>query len=243
MAITGNNVLVGASGGGRAAMSDAPQTSLEHHYRADTGVTVATGVSSWEDQNGSADFAQATTADQPAYSDTSGANGLEGFTFDGVDDWITTASIAVQQPAHVFMVASQVTWTAEDHIWAGIDGAGGHGNQFTQDYYSSSPGVGIAMNTLPICKNNDFILDTFFLWDVLLDGASSHITANAGTPSTGTGQADFDFRFGMTLGANGAGDGRWSNIIVSELLLYSAEITGSPLTSLQTYLNDQYELW
>lgn len=72
--------------------------------RADVGITIATGVSAWNNRFGTSNnFSQAAGAKQPAFS-ASARNGRPGVVSDGVDDSMT-AAFALTQPEHVFAVA------------------------------------------------------------------------------------------------------------------------------------------
>ena len=220
--------------GGRAPMSDAPQTDLILHWRADTGVTIATGVSSWVDQAGSYDAIQATTSKQPAYSDTSGANGLDGITFDGTDDFLRVASLTLTQPFHGFMVFKMVSHTEVSYYF--------HGG-WTLNSIGGSPNISLQNGVANACTNS-FTLGTFFLCNFSCNGASSYIAQNAdagvgGNPG-GVGQTNFTLDIG---GYSSGGGTSWIDAVFSEILFYSSTQTGSDLTDIQNYLNGQYELW
>lgn len=61
-------------------------------WTADSGVTVATGVSAWTDRIVGYVLTQATGALQPAWSATS-FGGRPGITFDGVDDFLNLEAV------------------------------------------------------------------------------------------------------------------------------------------------------
>ena len=233
------------SGGaaGRADIGDAPQTNLVSHFRADLGITIATGVSTWEDQVGNNDFTQATTSRQPIYSATSGANGLDGVEFEaGANpDWMNAAGIVLSQPYHVFVVGMHKEFSTDGiPFWTGLDPS------TTQlQHAASTPDLklaaGIGGNH---CVNGDATIGEFSLIESFLSGASSHITVNNGTAATGNpGSLGLPNGVRLTTGG-GITFGSNINSVISEMLFYdTAEVTGSTLTALYTYLNSQYDLF
>ncbi len=67
-------------------------SSLALWLRADSGITIGTGVSAWADLSGNARHAlQATGGNQPAYS-ASGLNGKPAVVFDNADDELANLS-------------------------------------------------------------------------------------------------------------------------------------------------------
>ena len=103
------NGVADAVGSSRADMSELHQTNLVFHFRADTGITEATGVSNWVDQvSGSTELVQSTTANQPSYDATETVGTLAdagAMTFDGVNDSLIGTSVtSVNQPYHIFIV-------------------------------------------------------------------------------------------------------------------------------------------
>jgi len=236
-----NNLIgFGAGGGGwsRAAMADAPQTNLIHHYRADTGITEVTGVSVWADQKGSQNFVQATTTKQPAYSATSGANGLDGITFDGVDNNLKATGITLTQPFQIMMVFKQPTWVSNDKIFVGFSGAT---IQISQKYAGASGDIDLAAGTAYVCTTN-FPTSSFYYFESLFSGASSYIAKNNGTPTTGNPGTAGVGGGGVDL-CGGTAETENPNLIISELLIYDADLSAANITALQSYINGQYSLW
>lgn len=93
-------------------------------FSAARGVTVATGVSQWDDNSGFARNAtQGTGAQQPAYSASDAAfAGLPSITGDGADDWLSVAwdpPTVGTTPIVFFFIFRQVTWTTGDYFFGG----------------------------------------------------------------------------------------------------------------------------
>jgi hypothetical protein len=83
-------------------------------YRSDLGVTVATGVSEWQDQSGNGHhLVQAVGANQPAYSASDADfGGKPSVTFDGVNDALNEAAYNLILPtgaATILLVATKLS--------------------------------------------------------------------------------------------------------------------------------------
>lgn len=70
-------------------------TGVVAWWRADLGVTVATGVSSWVDQIGGVAATNATGAQQPALTAVSSVGSQPAVTFDGTDDSLANAATSL----------------------------------------------------------------------------------------------------------------------------------------------------
>ena len=238
----------GSGGAGRVAMGDLHQTNLVFHFRADTGITVGTGVSNWVDQvSGSIELTQGTTANQPSYDATETVGTLAdagAMTFDGVNDSLIGTSVtSVNQPYHIFIVFKPVTWVAGKEVFTANGAPPGYNFAFGARYGGSSPQYDINAGSADVCIT-EFAIGTWALGIVLFNGASSSLAMNddaatGGNPGTG----DMDNFF--ILGANAVNPptGAWGNNAVAELAIYDAGMTGSDLTDIKDYFNDQYGLW
>lgn len=235
----------GFAAAGRAAMSDISQTNLVSHYRADTGVTLATGVVKWEDQVGSNDFDQAVTAGQPTYSATSGCGGLDGITFDGTNDDLYNLTIEQAQPFHLFFAFHTETQaTTEGELAVSTNSPA---SQVTM-YYGGADKISIIAGAVgpsvtTWADNTDFVLNTAF------SGASSTMQKNddtAVTGNAGTNEWGGSGHAGMRLSGNGTSPpatAGWCNYTISEFAIYGAVQTGGTLTSILDYFNGQYDIF
>lgn len=89
-------------------------------WLADQGITVATGVSQWNDLSGNGHhLLQATAAKQPALSAAGGPNGGACVVADGVDD-LLQAAWTQTQPEHIFVVAKYAAASGAGTL---VDGA------------------------------------------------------------------------------------------------------------------------
>jgi len=242
------NGVADAVGSSRADMSELHQTNLVFHFRADTGITEATGVSAWLDQvSGSVTLAQGTAGAQPSYNATATVGTLANagsMTFDGVDDTIysTSVNIPAGPPNLIFCVLKPLAWTANDRFFAGdrADTSSAHVCQL-----GTSPQVVIQLgdyNLGPV----DFDIDSWALLSTLwANSASTYLAKNDETPVTGDcGDTHMDTSFSLGCDDSAAGTPRnWGLVEVAELAIYDADKTGSDLTDIKDYFNDQYGLW
>jgi len=192
-------------------------------YRFGVGITEAgSGVSNWADQSGAGnDLVQGTDANRPAkQSDGS-------ILFDGVDNFLKTASFTLAQPVSVCLLMKQVTWTLNDSLF---DGNAGNDLRMYQD--PTTPSIHMfAGSSGP--ENTGLTVDTYMNVFAIYNGASSYsqvndtisIVADAGSASPD----------GFTLGSFGNGGAGWGNIQVKEIALYNVAITASNISDLRTY--------
>jgi hypothetical protein len=107
-----------------------PQTilgGLAWWLRADKGITIATGVSQWNDLSGNGvNFTQATAANQPTFV-SNAINGCPAVRGDGVNDLLSATfprSAPGTQPFYIWMIYKGVGFTSNDCIIGDFSGAG-----------------------------------------------------------------------------------------------------------------------
>lgn len=80
-------------------------SGIAHWYRADQGITIATGVSQWNDLIGTSHLLQATGANQPAYNATDAAyNNQPTVQSTAVNMFMAAAGVVTSQPFTLWMV-------------------------------------------------------------------------------------------------------------------------------------------
>ena len=229
------------AGSSRTAAGDVSQTNLIFHFRADQGITTATGVSAWLDIKGSSvSLAQSTTANQPAYDSSATVNTLADagkMTFDGSNDSLYSADVKkTGQPIHIFTIFNPLSWVNNAHIFGAL-------GSFIFGARPADPNYEIQAETGGI-GNTDFDDDEWALGICLFNGASSSVAYNDGSPTTGNAGTG-DMESGFVLAGNPAipPTTQFGNYELAEILIYDAAITGSALTDIKSYINGQYELW
>lgn len=207
--------------------------NLAAWYRADQGVTISTGVSQWNDLSGNGrHLTQATGANQPTFGATAGPNSTPALTFDGSNDSLGVTFTAISQPVHVFGILRTVSLGTSN---GGLISGGAVGerplvvgtpNTNTFTYFG---GTGISYAHTDTTNH--------FLWEVVCNGASSSVIR--GNTAAGTGSIGTTTLSGVSLGLL-VGNGSYGAMVLSEVAVYSAQISGANLTNLRAYFASRY---
>lgn len=216
-----------------AAEPDIPITAnLLMHFRSDKGVTKdgSDFVSSWKDQIGSRDLTVATN--KPKWFDNQ-VNSYPSIRFDGTNDYLSESGGTIAQPAHVWMIVKQKSWSSGDCLIGGVTSPSADIQQS-----ASSSRTRIEIDNFGPELNTP--LNLWFLLGALIASPAKYFY-NDGVIATG-GTGTNTFNGGITLGAERSG---WSfaNIEVAELAIYTILITGGDRTTLMNYFNDRYIIW
>lgn len=219
--------------GSGASFDPSRAGSLLAWYRADRGVTIATGVSQWNDLSGNArHLLQATGANQPTFGATSGANSTPGITFAGSPQTMAVTFSAISQPLHTFAIIRTTNLgTGNGGVICGAAVGErplvvGTANTNMFSYFG---GTGITYAHTDTTNH--------FLWEVLSNGASSSVIR--GNTAAGTGSVGSNTFSGITLGLL-PGNASYAAFIISEIAIYPATISGANLTALRAYFAARY---
>ena len=200
-------------------------------YIADDLTTItkdgANLVSSWNDKLASGhNLVQATGTNQPLWSSS-------GILFDGVDNYMQTATFTLIQPEFIYIVINQIAWTSDHIIFDGYTTAGGL-------LYQRTTTPQIAAYAGSYLNNTNLPVNTLGIVRVLFNGASSKVTVNATTPVTGAGGSGN--MAGFTLGNQGNHGGGYGNIQVKEVILRKVADNSTDEASIYSYLKSKYGL-
>lgn len=193
--------------------------TLRAWYKADSLVlNDGDAVASWTDESGNSRHAvQATGANKPLYK-TNIVNGRPAIKFDGVNDFLATASFgATTQPMTIYFVAQRVGTTASGYQLA--DGIV-VGNRMTLESVVTT-GLPLIFAGASLSGIED-LGSSAFLFKAVFNGASSKISINdihhaTGSASTGT-------ITGITLGAAYNGTAGWNGYI-AEAMYFDGAVT------------------
>ncbi len=182
--------------------------NLQLWCRFNKGITVATGVSQWDDQSGNGNhLKQATAGNQPALqSDGS-------ILFDGVDNFLKADAFTLNQPETIYILVNLVTETNGDFICDGnTSNVGGIRELAALPLAILAPTQVFGSNALPVYGSYSII-------SAVINGAASFINVNNGIgDGLSLGASNMA---GFTLGAQGGGAGGWGNIQVKEVIVFS----------------------
>lgn len=190
-------------------------------YRFGQGITVATGVSQWDDASGNGrHLTQGTAANQPAKQ----ADG--SILFDGSNDFLRSAVFAIAQPFTFYILLKQVSWTLNDIY---VDFGSAAAQIYTPiatpqvTFYASGSAQ---LNVSPAVGQYGAIC-------VVGNGGSSVMQLDAGAPVTGNAGAATVSQ--LSIGAAGTGSGP-GNIQVKEAVLYSGAHDATTRARVLAYL-------
>lgn len=189
-----------------STLSPGAYPSLVGWYRYGAGITIATGVSQWNDQSGNGyNLVQATGALQPVLqSDNT-------ILFNGTTQYLQ-ASFTLNQPSTVYILFKQVAWTSANVV---SDGLTTGTMQIIQN--SGSPQLAISAGSI-VDSNAGLAVGAYDVMCAVYNGAASTSKIGNGAPLIGNAGAGNGG--GFTLGANG-GATVFGNIQVKEVAIFS----------------------
>ena len=190
---------------------------------------VSNFVSVWGDKSGlNHHLLQASGTNQPLWS-------ADGVLFDGVDNFMQTATFPLEQPEMIYIVFKQITWTDSERITDGFNNYSGNLYQ-----YVSTPGLSLRCGAAVASANNNLTLNTFGIARVLFSGAGSKITINDTAPLVmNPGFLDMD---GLTLGSRALGDTFFAHCEIKEVILRKIADTAPSEAEIYAYLASKYSI-
>jgi len=188
-------------------------------------------VSDWADVLESGhDLEQSTGTNQPEW--TSG-----GVDFDGVDNYMQTATATLVQPVQVYLVFTlNGSWVQDATILDGYTNVTGTlYERFNVDYrlsmYAGTDNV----------DNTDYVITETSIIRALYYGASSELITDEHT--TATGNPGTDAWAGFTLGGRGTFDAQYcSDITVKEVIIRTVADSAGDEAAIYAYLKTKHSL-
>jgi len=194
-----------------------------------SSVTISTGVSQWNDKSGNGRNAtQGTGNNQPAYT-IAGQNGKNILTFDGTNDFLSTAGFTLSQPHTDFIV-----FRYNSGFGTVVDG-------FNPNRAALARSVGLLwqMTTSTTLNSGSAIADTnWHALGLVFNTTSSEMFADGVSVATGNaGTANLST--GYILGCFN-GTGAFFNGSIAEVLLYSGVLSSSRIATVNAYLKAKW---
>lgn len=199
--------------------------------RARNAVIEQRNVSAWADQSGTGNHAlQATAAFQPLYLPSGGIKNLPFVAFDGSNDYLR-ASFALAQPVTLYAVLKPRTSQVFPETY--LDGVVGNDMRFLDNTTDTLMFAGVGFDPAITSAG------TGWHWfECVYNGASSTLTRDDGV--TDTGNAGAASPNGVTLGAFGSVAAGWSDVDMTEIIIYNRTLTAAEKTAVQSYLIRKY---
>lgn len=190
-------------------------------------------ITNWADKLGSGrDLKQADTNKSPSLEAT-------GVLFGGVDEFMKTDAFTYNQPATVYLVLNQKSWTSLEAVFSGTGTTAAY---LYQDNGASNPqfalhsGASLAGNA-----GTELALNTYGIVIITVNGVNSEIRVNNLTPKTGN--AGTNNLAAIWLGCRGSGSGdRFSNVEYKEVICRKVADDAPTKTIIYNYLKAKYSL-
>ncbi len=200
--------------------------------KSDTGITIVTGVSQWDDQSGNGNhLTQATGTRQPTVV-AAALNGIDGIQFDGTSDLMSSPAFTRAAPSTVFMVVRPDSWTANDYLFeAGTAGS------FACLQRTATPHM--SMLSGAFLDNGNLAVGAFGLVTCIFNGVSSVFQVQSTAETTGDSGASA--ANGFTIGARPTTTG-FSNITVMEVVVMDGVASTPQRDEFKAYVLARYNI-
>lgn len=200
-------------------------------------ITITNGyVSAWADFTANnVDLSQSTEANRPTFSESNGV------MFDGSNDWLfdgDAGNLSVAVPMTIYIVLYQDSWTYNDEIFRineyGFDGAAYGFQSYASPILAYTGGNQMFANEN---SNYDLNLDTWGVWVISINGASSTTYINNMTTDAGM---ETETRPATYLYLGGADGTQYANVYIKEFVLRGVADDLTTRTAIVDHLMDKY---
>jgi len=195
--------------------------------------TDANLVSAWRDQTSyGRDVVQATENNKMSWAATGGPNGRPKLSADGISEYLR-GTWTQAQPETVFMVLKPSV-TSKSAFETCADGATASSSRI---YLPAADAIALYAGGTPIAKACD--ADQWHYVTAVIDGASSSISVDGGSPSTGNvGAAAAN---GLTLGARGSIT-LFCDSEFAEIIRFTGHLSSSEISDIENYIKGWSQL-
>lgn len=211
--------------------------SLELWLKAESGdITIATGVSQWDDRSGNArHFVQATGSAQPTFSELLGR-----VVFDGTNDVLTNATaLSDIIAADAYAVFGKLSWvtigTAAANAYDDDSAIADSGGYWGYHADSTTPtAIGYHTDGLVRVAPKAVTLDTPYVGAWWLDSGTMSHSVNGGSAATQAAGNVFSLTGTLRLGQNYSTV--FANVAIYELFVCSSALTSDERDDAIAYL-------
>ena len=234
-------------------------TGLTVWLKADAGITKdgSNLVSDWTDQSGNGNnFSQSTAGNKPTYT-ASAQNGLPAITFDGTNDYMTTAATLTLGTYSAFVVVSRPVWAASTYagVWGhNFSAAGTAGralgvtgsalnNWQNNEIFSCGNGYGPSQTPYAFGPIGTKTNNSYHLISAGNGTANSFVRINRASIARAVVNA------AVTSSATSMSLGTWYlaatsdfwNGGIAEVLIYNSVLSAGDITSVENYLRSKWQ--
>jgi hypothetical protein len=210
---------------------------LKAWYRADQGITLATGVSQWNDlSNNGYHLTQSNTAKQPIYTSSDGYfNNQASMTFDGSNDCLFNANMPCGfNTTFVVLILKQITWASQTLF------CGDTGNSCCIVYQYSgsvSPQISMYNNNVANTNGGSTIGVAKRIYASFTNSTADYLQVGS-VKTTGTNSGALT-SIGWEIGGTTTGSNN-ANFAAAEMIIYNGTPVDTELTVLDTYFSARY---
>lgn len=205
-----------------------PTAGVLNYWVADDAPNSGGHVSgNWLDRIASAALAPQSS---PAWA-ASQTNGHAAVTTDGAASYLVNSTVAKAQAVEVWLVMKQITW---NNAGAGYILSSDGGNTVIAQS-GTTPQIATYAGASEDCNNGNLAVGSWGIVRAVLNGASSEIQVDNGSPVTGTPGTN-GLSGGINIGAQ-PGGGLFSNIATAAITIIDPTAGGYSATALYTYLS------
>lgn len=213
-------------------------SALLQWHRADQGVTIATGVSQWNDLTANGrNSTQGTGAAQPAFDASGGPNGTPFLNFDGTDDFLQSTGFALPDPTTTpslcFLVFRQDGWTAGDRIF----GDSGGFRLVLYQNPGAAPFLRITATVDGVANNGAAIGTWVFGLAYFSDTTADYLQLKGGAKATGTSVASLG---GINRQIGCSGSASFCDFSLAEYGWVNRDLTAPELAQMVAYIDARY---
>lgn len=183
-------------------------------------------VATWADKSGNNnDLVQNTGGSQPTLV-SGGRNGLDILDFNP-SKWMDVNFADLTQPVTIFLACKVLQTQAQNNIYDNLGGS-------TWNFALITPNMNISAGSSLLYSE---IVNTWFQATNILNTISS--IARTDGSQRDTGDAGSNTLLGLTISATRT-QSNFGNIEIGEIFMYNKAVTGSELTSAETYLQQKW---
>ena len=203
-----------------------------------TDIPSSGSISSWNDKSGNnLNATQLNSSNQPTLT-SSTLNGKPVVSFDGTDDYLSSAGLNITQPYSIFFVAKTTNNTlGRDYLFDGLGSNQNHRSLVALDNSGK-----IQMWAYNTWANSNFDTPTeYFVLSAIFNTSNSSLSLN-GTSATGLSIGSSNLTNGIRIGVNCNANADFLKGSIAEFLILNEASDESTINHIEGYLAHKWGL-